>query len=287
MIVCLFSSSVAKQYKTADLIIFSYHRPMQLHAVLSSVQKYISNLNQIYVLYRTDNQEYETAYQEVQELFSQVKFVKQGPDPRADFKPLLLQCFFGSTAEYLIFGVDDDIVKDFVDIDECIAAMEESGAQGLYLRLGKNIVRQYGQDLQLKVPPHVPVREDIYKFQFKDGIGDWCYPNNVDMTLYKKSDIATFLRNASYSSPNTLESTWSGLADVNKFGLFFSSSKQFTLPMNIVQQDWVIAHENLFTAAELLVKWQEGLTMDIEQFYKVPNDCAFMGYEPAFIARAQ
>lgn len=273
------------QKKAADLIIFSYHRPMQLYAVLESVQKYFSHLNQIYVLYRTDNAEYEAGYQEIQASFSQVQFVKQGSNPRADFKPLLLQCFFGSPSEYILFGVDDDIVKDYVDIDECIHAMEASDSYGFYLRLGSNIARQYGQDVTLRVPPCVEVQKDIFKFQFKDGIGDWRYPHNVDMTIFKKAEIEHFFRNASYSSPNTLESAWSGVADIYKYGLFFKNSKMFTLPLNIVQQDWVCSHENSFTAAELLEQWKRRFKMDVDQFYHVNNDCAFMGYIPTFVKR--
>lgn len=211
--------------------------------------------------------------------------MQQGNNPRLDFKPLLLQCFFGSPVEYILFAVDDDIVKDYVDIHECIQAMEVSDAYGFYLRLGTNITRQYGQNIELRVPPHVEIRKDIFKFQFKDGIGDWCYPHNVDMTIFKKSKIEHFFSNAYYSSPNTLESQWSGVVDLNGYGLFFTHSKKFTIPLNIVQQDWFISHEDSYTAAELLLKWEEGLVFDINQFFKVNNDCAFMGYEPVFVSR--
>ena len=129
-----------KNIKNTDLIIFSFNRPMQLYAVLECTHKYFANLNNTYVLYRTSSQSYENAYDEIKIIFNQVHFVKQGNNPRADFKPLLLQCFFDSPAEYIMFSVDDDIVRDFVDIAECIDAMEKFDAYGFYLKLGENII---------------------------------------------------------------------------------------------------------------------------------------------------
>lgn len=127
--------------KYADLIIFSFNRPLQVHATLESVHKYFSNLNQIYVLYRASDTEYEIAYNELITKFNKVKFIKQGSNPREDFKPLLLQCFFGSPAGYILFSVDDDIATDYVDFKQCIQTMQKTNAYGFYLRLGTNIIK--------------------------------------------------------------------------------------------------------------------------------------------------
>lgn len=274
-----------RQKKTADLIIFSFNRPMQLYAVLEGVQKYFSNLNNTYVLYRTTNQDYDQAYNEIKSTFNNVHFVKQGDNPRGDFKPLLLQCFFDSPAEYIMFSVDDDIVKDFVDLNECIEALEKSGAYGFYLRLGENITVQYNQDIVIGIPSYTEVKKDILKFKFNEGIGDWAYPHNVDMTIFKKSNIAGFYMNASYSSPNTLEGQWCGAADLNNYGLCFRESKKFMLPLNIVQQDWWVPNANLHSIEELFQKWKDGLKIDIDKFYQINNTCVLMGYKPIFIDR--
>jgi hypothetical protein len=272
-------------HDAADILIFSFNRPMQLYAVLESVHKYFSHLNKIYVLYRTSTLDYDTAYDQLRKIFSHVRFVKQGSSPRSDFKPLLLKCFFDSQAEYLMFSVDDDIVKDYVDIYECTAALKKSNAYGFYLRCGINITTGYGADIQFPVPPYTEIKPNILKFYFKDGADAWGYPNNVDMTIYPKIKIESFLKNATYSSPNTLESLWSRVANLNDYGLCFKTSKMFTLPLNIVQQDWWVPNENSFTADELLQKWKEGLAIDINQFFQVNNNCAFMGYIPNFVKR--
>ena len=47
----------------ADLLVFSYDRPLQLFAFLESVQKYMEGLSSVSVLYRTSNAEFEKGYQ--------------------------------------------------------------------------------------------------------------------------------------------------------------------------------------------------------------------------------
>jgi len=282
---CIISALQTQPNKTADLIIFSFHRPMQLYALLETVFKYFSKLNKIYVLYRTDTQEYEAAYQEIQATFPRIQFVKQGINPRADFKPLLLQCFYGSSAEYVCFAVDDDIVKDYVNIHECVQALEKTDAYGFYLRLGTNICRQYYDHAHPPVPPHAKIKNDILKYQFKNGTSDWRYPHTVDMTIFKKSKIEYFYKNENYTSPNTLESAWVNFADLNQYGLFFKISKMFTLPLNIVQQDWWCPNENSFSVEDLFIKWKNGLKIDIRPFDQIMNNCTFMGYRPNFIPR--
>jgi len=271
--------------QTADLIIFSFNRPLQLYALLESISKYITNLNHIYVLYRTSSDRFEVGYQEISRHFPSITLAKQGNDPRGDFKPLLLRCFSGSPAEYIMFAVDDDIVKDSVDITRCVQAMQKYNVYGFYLRLGMNITRQYGQNLSIMIPSPVPVEDDILQFSFKHGIGDWAYPHNLDMTIFKKSDIQSFFRNRHYSSPNTLESAWSGAANLHVYALCYAVSKKFMLPLNIVQQDWWVPNENSYSIEELQGKWEQGFCIDISQFDRVNNDCVLMGYRPVFIPR--
>lgn len=285
IILCLIStlSYADSTKKSVDLLIFSFNRPLQVHATLESVHKYFSNLNQIYVLYRTTNADYDATYNELIHKFANVKFIKQGGDPRGDFKPLLLQCFY-SPAEYILFSVDDDIVTDYVDFNHCVQALEESNAYGFYLRLGSNVTKNYKAEIYFTQPSFHQMEHDILKFQFNKGSGDWAYPNNIDMTIFKKSKIENYIINGPYSSPNTLEGYWYP-TDLNSYGLCFKNSKKFMLPLNIVQQDWYVPNENSYSIHDLFLKWQAGLIIDINQFYKVQNNCVLMGYTPTFIHR--
>src|SRR5690242_6447246 len=101
-----------------DAVIFSFDRPLQLYALLESIEKYMRGLNEIHVIYRSSNTEYQTAYLHVFEHYPSVKQHAQGANPKQDFKPLTLQATFDSPAEYVIFAVDDIVVKDMVDLRE-------------------------------------------------------------------------------------------------------------------------------------------------------------------------
>lgn len=280
---CLASACVASP--KADLVIFSFDRPLQLYTLLASTDKYFSNLNKTFVLCRASDQAFVDAYQEVNDIFSHVHFVKQGSEPKKDFKPLLLQCFDGSDADYILFAIDDDIVTDYADINTCVSALEDTGAHGFYLRLGMNINYSYIHGKSLTLPPLQEVTKGIYTFRFQDGQASWGYPNNVDMTIFKKSDIESAFKNGRYHSPNTLESIFSRQADRSKFGLCFEFSKKMNIPLNLVQEDWHNKHEDLFSAQELLDKWREGLTIDFEQCYQIKNSSCFVPYVPTFVQR--
>lgn len=128
------------------------------------------------------------------------------------------------------------------------------------------------------------MEHNILKFQFNQGTGDWAYPNNIDMTIFKKSKIQDYILNGNYSSPNTLEGHWYP-TDLNSYGLCFENSKKFMLPLNIVQEDWYVPNENSYSTHDLFLKWTAGLIIDINQFHGIQNDCVLMGYNPIFIYR--
>jgi len=288
---CVFSgyifshlNSGSHSQSNVDLIVFSFNRPLQLYSFLESVYKYTSNLSKISVLYRSENEKYESAYQEVQQLFPEVFFIRQGKRPKVDFKPLLLQCF-NSSSEYIVFGVDDIIVKDYIDFDECISVMKKIDAHGFFLRLGKNITRVYNGGYKVQQPKLYSVKKDIFRFTIKKGVKYWGYPNNVDMTIYKKSVIEKFFKSESYTSPNKLEAKWSSKSVKNRIGLCFETSKILNIPLNIVQRDFSNKHEDSFSPKKLLDLWNNRLKLDIDFCFQMNNESPHVGLIPLFIER--
>lgn len=124
----------------ADILLFSFDRPLQLYACLESIERYFTGVRRLSVIYRTSHDGYLKGYQQVKERFPQVTFIKQSEDhPKKEFKSLVLKSIFDSPSQYILFGVDDIIVKDFVDFKFCMEMMERTKAYGFYLRFGKNI----------------------------------------------------------------------------------------------------------------------------------------------------
>lgn len=274
----------ADQY-SADLIIFSYNRPLQLYALLESVQEYITGLDHITVLYRADEEQYKQAYYELQECFSSITFVRQ-KNPSTDFKSLLLHILCQSQCEYLMFAVDDNLVKDFVCITDCIRVLQKTHAYGFYLRLGKNLTVTYMAQALQPLPFLVHVEEGIFAWQFGAGHYDWSYPNTVDMTLYAKKDILPALQTMKYTNPNTLEGTWFSTpwVDAYKVGLCFETSKIVNIPNNRVQNMYPNAHMG-GNCDELLELFNRGYKIDRRPFHQCKNPSAHTEYVLNLIPR--
>lgn len=278
-----------KPLKKADLVIFSFNRPIQLYALLESVEKYITGIDETHVIYRSTNNSYEAAYQEVINRFKETKFHKQGQNPSADFKPLTLEATFLSPSDYVIFAVDDIIVKDYFDLSSDIELMERTGAYGFYYRLGKNITWCYMLNRADPVPQLMQISSDTYAWKICNGNFDWGYPNTVDMTLYKKSQIAKEFNEMVYQAPNPLEGRWACSISVSvaksKIALCHEQSKIVNLPLNLVQASHSNRNSGLYSSIDLLDKFNAGLKIDISKLYKINNVSAHIDFVPTFIER--
>lgn len=264
----------------ADIIVFSYDRPMQLDAFLESLNKYVTGIDNIYIIYKTSNSDFQKAYYQLDGKYNLCQFIEQSNE---NFKDLVLDKGFNSKSKHIIFAVDDIIIKDYIDINKCIKILEETDAYAFFMRLGKNINYSYMNSQDITTPRGVNLgreisglkfNENIFAWQFKYGECDWRYCNNLDMTLYKKSKIYSHVNNLSFNSPNKLEEEWSfGIENVkDEVGLCFETSKIVNIPLNIVQNDLPNnKNMNLYTPKELLELYMLGFRINIDIFYKLNN----------------
>ena len=278
--------------KQADLLVFSYDRPLQLYSFLESLEQYCKGLGSVTVLYRASSERYNQGYLLVAQEFNYVHFIQQqANNAENNFRQLTLEILDKLPSNYSIFAVDDIIVKDTIDINECIYYLEQTQAYGFYLRLGTHLYECYphcklGLDTcKQPVPPHKLVTNTILRWDFTTGSGDWCYPNTLDMTVYKKSEICPVLSRLIFNSPNTLEEQWSQKFPVNTQGLCYITSKIVNIPLNKVQQDQDNPHMNLYTVSELLELFLQGLKINCAPLYNSINKAAHTEYTPVFIAR--
>jgi len=277
--------NVSEQWKKckADLIIFSYDRPMQLYALLESVTRYMTGINTITIIYRSSNDAFENSYKQVRNTFPSIAFVKQ--HMREEFKSLVLAAMNQTTAEHIIFSVDDIIVKDYIDLNASIKHLEQTQAYGFYLRLGTHLSFCYSEQLNQQIPPYAQIENDICAWQFSCGEHDWGYPNTVDMTLYRKKDLVPLFEQFNFDSPNTLEGQWASYKPLINIGLFYQKSKIVNIPLNLVQQEACNPNMNLYSAQELLDKFEQGLKLNINPLYLIENESAHIAFEPTFILR--
>lgn len=283
--------SIAAEKPSADFIIFSYDRPLQLYALLESTEQLITGLQDVYVIYRTSDELYEQGYQIVKDRFRDVHYMQQSSEPESDFKQLTVKAFQDSSAEYLLFGVDDIVVKDYVDLSDVISILEKYNLYGCYLRLSPDIDYLYSWQRSQQVPQLTKVQEGyLWQFCAANPISDWGYPHTVDMTLFRKRDIVSDVIGMSYRNPNTFEAQWSGNAEriKRRWGFCFEHSKIVNLPLNLVQTSYTnnphMKNEE-FKPQELLNLFLDGYKMDFKALFQVKNRSAHMEYYPQFVRR--
>jgi hypothetical protein len=268
-----------------DLIIFSYDRPLQLYALLESTEKYVTGLGKTIVIYRSSNQDFHNAYDKVHRICAWAEFWEQGMNPQVDFKPLTMKALSVLSSPYVIFAVDDIVVKDQVNLAECAQAIQTTGAYGFYLRLGNHLIECYTCSAKQPLPVLERIGGDLLTWTLGRAAYDWGYPNTVDMTVYRKADVIKDFNSFHFANPNTLEGNWACLGGrvAQRKGLCFTETKIVNLPLNRVQNVCLNRNMQSFTPKELLVSFNKGFKIDIQPLFKIKNPGAHMEYVPTFI----
>lgn len=271
----------------ADLLIFSYNRPLQLYALLESIENHMKGINQLFILYRADPS-FQAAYEIVKSRFPNVTWSLQIYPPE-DFEALCKRTIFSSgDSPYILFAVDDMIVKEPINLAECIYALEKTKAHGFYLGhsliLDTCYMSKCYQGIPLSLSLQFNCKDPFFAWQFSAGSHDWAYPNSVDMVLYRKKDIKKDFKKISFHNPFSLEHHWALRAKKEQIGLFYPSSKSLNLPLNLVIPS-SNAYSKSYSAQELLEKFESGMKMDISKIFSLKNHSRHIDVEVSFLPR--
>ena len=274
-----------------DIIAFSWNRPLQLYAMLESLYEKGKNFGQVFVIYRSSNTSFDEGYNQVMKRFPAVTFVRQDDAmARQVFKNLVMKYTFDpsiSKAKYIAYSTDDLVLREDIDFAKGVKALKNYKAAGFFYRLGKNIDQCYMYDNKHTPPPHLmPLGDDIYAWQFKNGTGDWDYPNSVDFTLYSKDLIKPTLAGFHFTYPNDFEGVWAQRANHKLLGLCHSSSKIINMPLNVMSN---ATNRGMrveeYKPEALLSKFNQGLKMDRKPLESITPHSPHMDYHPTFIMR--
>lgn len=286
LILCVFLlfKGIFASESQADLIIFSFDRPLQLYALLESVEKYAEGIGKIVVVYRTSNHDFQDAYCELLQRFSKVHFIHQ--IIREYFKSKTIEALECTSSSFILFAVDDIVVKDTLDISHCVRLLDNSDAFGFYLRLGFHLDYCYTSVKVQSLPVLYPFKDDTYYWYFQDSEGDWAFPFSLDMSIYRRNDIARYLTELNYMSPNSLEIAWyRSSANTKGKGLCFEQSKVINLPLNVVQTVYQNRCMDGLTTDMLLDIFKAGKKINILPYYRIENKSVHVAFLPEFIER--
>ena len=288
LVLGFFSFLCAQQISQVDIIVFSYNRGMQLFSLLESIERHFVGFSNVYVIYRSDSGLHDSVYESVKGAFKKMSIYwkKQDSFSKKDFKSLLIQAIEATPSPYVVFAVDDIIVKNYVNLANCVDLLEQNNAYGFYLRLGKNIVASYGVRKNVMLPSDLKrVSKDVCSWTFRNGGGDWGYPNTVDMTLFRKKDVLTFVKKLNFAAPNTFEGAWNRCADLSKIGLCYEVSRVVNIPANRVQNESPNVCMGAFSPGDLSLKFKRNMKIDISKVSKLKNRSPHCDFTYTFITR--
>lgn len=274
--------SLINNINGSDLVIFSCNRATQLYALLESIEHYMTGITSSKIIIKADSNRHKQAYTIVENRFAWARFIYQSNPPN-DFKELVMKYSFDyEFSDYILFAVDDIIVKDYVDLNKCVDFLKTYQAYTLLLRLGKNINHCYSLNIETPMPIAIEKEQGLYQYIFSNNKGDWAYPNNLDMSLYRKKDIHLVLNKTSWNNPNQMEGAWASTANMNQCGLFFELSKIINVPLNIVGTCQANRYMHSYSEHDLLEKFEKGFRIDISYFDRIINNSAHMEYDICF-----
>lgn len=266
-----------------DLVLFSFNRPMQLYASLESIQNHVTGLHRLFVIYKSGNDHYEQGYQKVKEAFPEAIFLKQSMDHTSDdfshlVKKIVLDPDYAAS-RFLVFGMDDNLIKDGIDLEQGAAALKKTGAYGLYYRLGNNLKNHPDER-------RISLGDGMFAWQFLFMEGEWCKPHRLAMTLFPKENIQASMACMEFQSPNILEELWEDHSDLSAIGLYYDRSKVVEMPMNIaLESEWLEEKAGPLSKKELLTLFEQGLKMDLSSIEGVENHEIEISADPRFIIR--
>jgi hypothetical protein len=256
-----------------EAICFSKDRALQLHALLLSYFKYVTNPVKIYILYTYSNDRHRISYETLIKLFNgyNISFIKEN-NFKNDLENLLAKiksekCFFMTDDALFIEEID---LHDFIKFNPSIAI--PSLTKGLDLTYCFSYARNQALPRFIVTPELGPDRK-CWNWADASESPDWAYPLSVDATLFDKVEIEILIRNTPYKAPNTLESNLQYYLDlfIYRKGVCFEKVKYVNVPCNMVQTEFSNKTTGEYDADFLLKQWEEGNRIYFEEFYK--QDC--------------
>lgn len=281
--------------QTADLIIYSKDRPLQLEALLDSIHYQVTGLNQIKVIYKASSNKYENAFVVLKKRYPHVDFINEGMQKGLNFKKLTLKTLEQCTSKYIIFAVDDNLVTAPINISKAIYHLESTNAFGVFFRMGLNVHYCIPEknNKYYDTPPLVQIDDETYAWQFGGGTGnyryvpcsgDWRYPVSIDLTLFNREEVIKELTAINFTNPNSLEGNWACTIPkkMRKVGLCFKTSKCINLPLNSIKDGVPLPHMNI-PANELLQKFNQGLKLDWKSLINKSFNSVHVMHVPTYV----
>jgi hypothetical protein len=214
------AGSSLHRYKS-DVVIFSEDSPLHLYATLESLFAHARDLNDVYVLYKASDHEFQRAYLNLENEFHSAAFLNICDYPGNDCHALLTKVLRNKrhASPFILFGTDRFVFEEKLCLHEAIAEMEKIHAD--YFLMAFEAGEEWAET---KV---VPLNGRIYAYQL--GLKGAKQPftlslcrKNLFESLEGVDDLPSFKK------------LWQRKLQPHSVALFFEEKK--VLPLDIPQE---------------------------------------------------
>ncbi len=246
-----------------NTVIFSYNRALQLRLLLESIKKYIPDILNINIIYKSGSNEFESGYNKLisENILSNINWVKE-----VDFKKQVIELIANNEYELTTFMTDDDIIYKPLNMDDIVQCMEDEENLCFSCRLGENVSVCYTmQSSNLIIP--LSSTENTLTWDWTKHYFDTGYPLSVDFHIFRTKDIVPLCKAISFHNPNTFEGNLQIFNEHPKYKMTsFKHSVMVNTPNNIVNETHPNRKGETFgiTAEELNNKYLNGEIIDLE-----------------------
>ena len=208
------------RYK-ADIVLFSEDSPLHLYAFLESLFAKARDINEVYVLYKGGDHEFQRAYLNLQNEFHTVHFLNVCDYPGNDYATLITKVLEDKrhASPFVVFGTDQWVFEEKVRFHDAIKAMERVHADHFFINLEEG-----NQEI---LPTTIPINEGIYAYQ----LGAKGAEQPFVLALCRKS---LFQHLESVSDLPSFKKLWQKKLSPMSVVLFYEEKK--TLPLNITHE---------------------------------------------------
>lgn len=261
---------------TAECIVFSKDRALQLHGLLSTLREKVCPDLTVHVIYLASSISHRKAYDDVHDIFEKqnVRFVQQRNTH--SFRADLLEILFSLSCDMLFFLVDDMLFTELVNLDDILKFDPDAFVPSL--RMGQNLTNCYVLQTPQPLPhflDHPDSENDKIIWHWDKGELDWSYPLSVDGHFFARREMTAMAALISFSAPNSFEDQLQIFRPLfnKRYGIAYKKSKIVNIPCNRVQNETKTLSGNTHPD-ELLAQWQKGYQIDFKKLYGMANESA-------------
>jgi GT2 family glycosyltransferase len=262
------SGLIPSQSPAASVVViaFSKDRPLQLDAVLRSMQHHALDAKSpaIKVLWTASNWRDWELYRRLGRDHPGVELIEE-----RSFKTQLVAATLGF--DYIAFLVDDSIFFRSFSVTSAVAILESDPLLiGYSFRLGRNIDYCYSMNQAQTQPAWEPRPDGTLTYRWVGQEADFGYPIEVSSSLYRSADIQPLLERLPYRNPNSLEAALSAAAASLSARLPMlacpENSVAFGAPVNLVQKVFAnrAGAEDAQSVQALSEAYRRGMRLDMD-----------------------